>query len=64
MKRTREIGGKILKYAEGRLQESNFNADKIRKYAKNMGEVSKELIHASKLMAIHKKIFVDPSPEA
>ncbi len=71
MKRTREIGGKILKYAEERLQDSNFstekirkNTEKIRKYARNISDVSKELMQSSVLMAGHKKIFVDPSPDA
>ena len=59
MRKTKEIGGKILKYAEERLQEHSLNAGKIRKYVKELGEVSKELIYSSTLMAGHKKISMD-----
>ncbi len=64
MKRTKELRGKIIKYAGDRLQEGRTSTDKIRNYAKNMSHVSKELMQSSALMALHKKIFVDPSPEA
>lgn len=64
MKRTKEIGEKLLKYAEERFPESSRKTKQFRKYVKDIGEVSKELIYSSTLMAGHKKIFVDPSPEA
>lgn len=64
MKRTKEIGEKILKYAEERFPESSRKTKQLRKYVMDMSEVSKELMYSSTLMAGHKKIFVDPSPEA
>jgi len=63
MKRSKELRGKFLKYAGDRLQERNISTEKIRNYAKNVRILSKELIRSSALMAVHKKIFVDPSPE-
>ena len=63
MKKTKEIGEKILKYAEERLQEHSFSTEKIRKYVRELGEVSKELIYSSTLMAGHKKISIDQSSE-
>ena len=63
MKRTKELTGKLLKYAGDRLQDRKIRTEKIRKYARNMSQVSKELMQSSALMALHKKIFVDPSPE-
>jgi len=46
------------------LQERNISTEKLMNYAKNVSLVSKELMHSSALLAIHKKIFVDPSPES
>jgi hypothetical protein len=63
MKRTKELRGKLIKYAGDRLQESNIRKERFRNYAKNVTLVSKELMQSSALMAVHKKIFVDPSPE-
>lgn len=63
MKRTKEIGEKLLKYAEERFPESSRKTKQLRKYVKDIREVSGELILSSSLMANHKKIFVDPSPE-
>ena len=64
MKRTKEIGEKLLKYAEERFPETSHKTKQLRKYVKDLGDVSKELMYSSTLMAGHKKIFVDPSPEA
>ena len=68
MKRTKEIGEKLLKYAEERFPEtSNMTKERtkqLRQYVRDMGDVSRELMYSSTLMAGHKKIFVDPSPEA
>ncbi len=63
MKRTKEIGEKLLKYAEERFPETSTKTKQFRKYVKDLGDVSKELMYSSTLMAGHKKIFVDPSPE-
>ena len=63
-KRTKELRGKLIKYAGDRLQERNISTEKLMNYAKNVSLVSKELMHSSALLAIHKKIFVDPSPES
>lgn len=68
MKRTKEIGEKLLKYAEERFPETSHKTKQLRKYVtnhvKDLSDVSKELMYSSTLMAGHKKIFVDPSPEA
>ncbi len=64
MKRTKEIGEKIRKYAEEKFPESSRKTKQLRKYVKDIREVSGELMYSSSLMASHKKIFVDPSPEA
>ena len=64
MKRTKEIGEKLLKYAEERFPETSNKTKQLRKYVKDLGDVSRELMYSSTLMAGHKKIFVDPSPEA
>ncbi|GEM_PF-1834077 len=62
MKRTKEIGGKLLKYAEETIQHrSSETSKKIRKYV----DISRELYYASNLMAGHKQIkkYVDLSKE-
>jgi len=64
MKRTKEIGEKLLKYAEERFPETSNKTKQLRKYVKDLGDVSRELMVSSTLIAGHKKIFVDPSPEA
>ncbi|OEK04503.1 hypothetical protein [Roseivirga misakiensis] len=59
MKKTKELGGKILKYAEESIQErSKKTSQRFRKYVDNVSDVSKELIFASTLMAGHKKLEV------
>ena len=63
MKRTKELRGKLIKYAGEKLQERKIRTEKFRNYAKNVTLVSKELMQSCALMAVHKKIFVDPSPE-
>ena len=60
MKRTKEIGEKILKYAEEKIQErSEKTSQRIKKYARSLNDVSSELSYASKIMAGHKKIVID-----
>ena len=62
MKKTKEIGGKLLKYAEEKLQHRSMETSKkIKKYV----DISKELYYASNLMAGHKQIkkYVDLSKE-
>jgi hypothetical protein len=63
MKRTKEIGEKLIKYAEEHFPESSKKTKQLRKYVKDIREVSGELIFSSSLMASHKNLFVDPSPE-
>lgn len=59
MKKTKEIGGKLLKYAEETIQQRSMKTSKrIRKYVGNLSDVSKELVYSSALMAGHKKIVV------
>lgn|GEM_PF-970300 len=59
MKKTKEIGGKLLKYAEDSIQQRSLKTSKrIRKYVDNVSDVSKELAFVSSLMAIHKKMKV------
>ena len=53
-----------MKYAEERFPETSNKTKQLRKYVKDLGDVSRELMYSSTLMAGHKKIFVDPSPEA
>lgn len=64
MKRTKEIGGKLLKYAEERLQESQARSEKLMKYMSDVSNVGKELIYSSILMAGHKAIKVEPEGQA
>ena len=62
MKKTKEIGGKLLKYAEETLQNrAPETSKKIKKYV----DISRELYYASNLMAGHKSImkYVDISKE-
>lgn len=60
MKRTKEIGGKLLKYAEEKIQErSEKTTKRLKKYAKSLNEVSSELMYSSTIMAGHKKIVID-----
>jgi len=60
MKRTKEIGGKILKYSAEKLQErSAKTTERLKKYATTVSEVSSELRYASTLMAGHKRIVID-----
>ncbi|OEK00965.1 hypothetical protein BFP97_05325 [Roseivirga sp. 4D4] len=59
MKKTKEIGGKLLKYAEESIQQRSLKTSKrIRKYVDNVSDVSKELMLSSSLMAIHKKMKI------
>lgn len=56
MKKTKELGEKILKYAEDSIQaRSRKTSNRFRKYVNNVSEVSKELMYSSTLMAVHKK---------
>ena len=64
MKRTKEIGEKLLKYAEEHFPETSNKTKQLRKYVKDLGEVSRELVYSGTLMAYHKKISVEPSPES
>ena len=64
MKRTKEIGEKLLKCAEEHFPETSNKTKQLRKYVKDLGEVSRELMYSSTLMACHKKISVEPSPES
>lgn len=60
MKRTKEIGGKILKYGAEKFQErSAKTTERLRNYATTLNEVSSELMYVSALMAGHKKITID-----
>lgn len=48
-----------MKYAEESIQQRSLKTTKrIRKYVDNVSDVSKELMLASSLMAIHKKMKV------
>jgi len=59
MKKTKELGGKILKYAEESIQErSKKTTKRFRKYVNNVSDVSKELMFVSTLMAVHKKVEI------
>lgn len=60
MKRTKEIGEKLLKYSAEKLQErSAKTSERLRKYATTLNDVSSELMYSSTLMAGHKKIVID-----
>ena len=63
MKRTKEIGEKLLKYAEEHFPETSNKTKQLRKHVKDLGEVIRELMYSGMLMACHKKISVEPSPE-
>lgn len=59
MKKTKELGEKILKYAEESIQErSRKTSKRFRKYVNNVSDVSKELMYSSTLMAVHKKMEI------
>uniref|UniRef100_UPI004047F414 hypothetical protein n=1 Tax=Roseivirga sp. TaxID=1964215 RepID=UPI004047F414 len=60
MKRTKKLGGKILKYAEERIQGSQEKSEKIIKYVNDATALSKELFYSSMLMAAHKYLRVEP----
>lgn len=60
MKRTKELGGKILKYAEERIQGSQEKSEKIIKYVNDATTLSKELFYSSMLLAAHKYLRVEP----
>lgn len=52
MSRSQEIGGKILKYAEEKIQKRSVETTaRIRKYVSDLSEVSKELMYSSALRA-------------
>lgn len=60
MKRTKEIGEKILKYSAEKIQERSVKtSERLKRYATTMNDVSTELMYASKLMAVHKRIVID-----
>ncbi|PIQ48325.1 MAG: hypothetical protein COW03_10825 [Cytophagales bacterium CG12_big_fil_rev_8_21_14_0_65_40_12] len=60
MKRTKELGGKILKYAEERIQGSQEKSEKIIKYVNDATTLSKELFYSSMLLAAQKYLRVEP----
>jgi hypothetical protein len=64
MKRTKEMGGKLLKYAEDRIQGSHEKSERIIKYVNDATVVGKELFYSSMLLAAHKylKVETDGSP--
>jgi len=59
MTKTKEIRGKLLKYAGDKLQDSQVKSERIMKYVYDISNVSKELIYSSILMANHKYIEVE-----
>ncbi len=64
MKKTKEIRGKLLKYAEGKFQESQEKSERIIKYVNDVSTVSKELFYSSVLLAGHKYIKVEQEGKA
>jgi len=64
MTKTKEIRGKLLKYAGDRLQESQAKSERIIQYVNDVSNVSKELIYSSMLMAGHKYIKVEQEGKA
>lgn len=59
MKKSKEIGGKILKYAEENIQKRSLETTaRIRKYVNDLSEVSKELMYSSALRANKNALFV------
>lgn len=64
MKKTKEIRGKILKYAGNKLQESQATSERFMKYVNDVSTVSKELVYSSMLMAGHKYIKVEQEGKA
>ncbi|MEC7755793.1 MULTISPECIES: hypothetical protein [Roseivirga] len=52
MKKSKEIGGIILKYAEEKIQKRSLETTaQIRKYLNDLSEVSKELMYSSAVRA-------------
>ncbi len=52
MKKSKEIGGMIRKYAEEQIQKRSAETTaRLRNYVNNLGEVSKELMYSSALRA-------------
>ena len=52
MNKSKEIGGKILKYAEEKIQKRSIETTtRIRKYVNDLSAVSKELMYSSALRA-------------
>ncbi|KYG81168.1 hypothetical protein AWW67_07360 [Roseivirga seohaensis] len=64
MKKTKEIRGKLLKYAEGKLHESQEKSGRIIKYVNDVSTVGKELFYSSVLMAGHKYLKVEQEGQA
>ncbi|WP_339607845.1 hypothetical protein [uncultured Roseivirga sp.] len=64
MTKTKEIRGKLLKYAEGKLQESQEKSERIIKYVNDVSTVGKELFYSSILLAGHKHIKVEQEGKA
>lgn len=59
MSRSQEIGGKILRYAEEKIQKRSIETTaRIRKYMNDLGEVSKELMYSSALRASKSAFYV------
>lgn len=60
MTKSKVIGGKILKYAEEKIQSrSTETTAKIRKYVNDLSEVSKELMYSSALRAGNSSIIMN-----
>ncbi|HEY9116361.1 MAG TPA: hypothetical protein VIN11_00965 [Roseivirga sp.] len=58
MKRSKEIGGKLLKYAEEKIQKRSLETTaSIRRYINDLGEMSRELMYSSALRASKGSLF-------
>ncbi|MGW8123243.1 hypothetical protein ACV07N_11340 [Roseivirga echinicomitans] len=64
MTKSKEIRGKILRYAEGKLQESQDKSDRIIKYVHDVSTVGQELFYSNVLLAGHKYIKVEVEGKA
>ena len=60
MNKSKEIGGKILKYAENKIQKRSIETTtRIKKYVNDLGAVSKELMYSSALRASRSSFITD-----
>jgi hypothetical protein len=64
MKRTKKISGKLLKYAEDRIQDSQEKSESLIKYVNDVTVLGKELFYSSILLAAHMylKVETDGNP--